>query len=130
MSATVSGFYCIVTPLWASCLTPSAGAEIEVTDPLTLPSGASGSTSIMEPILARPIPRCSIDGQPYMEEHDVFLVKKIDQLVKTQMNPAFRKIRTRKGRRAGGPFVVAVRVSEEIYDAFVAFQGDRQLMPL
>lgn len=63
--------------------------------------------------------RGDMDHGPYLdhEQHHASLVGSVDKLIEHQINPAFRKIRTRKAQLQGGPFVVAVRVSEEVYDS-------------
>jgi hypothetical protein len=54
-----------------------------------------------------------------LEDHQAVKRSKVHKLLTKQIDPSMRFIRSKKGRRLEGPFVVAENVSEEVFDESV-----------
>lgn len=75
------------------------------------------------PKLSHVIPLSNFKEEPQellaLEDHQAFKRSQVMKLVKTQINPSMRYIRSKQGRMSEGPFVVAQNVSGEVYDESV-----------
>lgn len=54
-----------------------------------------------------------------LEDHQAFKRSEVRKLLTKQINPSMRFIRSKKGRRLEGPFVVAQDVNEEVFEELV-----------
>jgi hypothetical protein len=81
------------------------------------------STESLVPQLGYQVPVANIEEERQemaeLEDHQAFKRSEVRKLLTKQINPSMRFIRSKKGRRLEGPFVVAQNVNEEVFDESV-----------